>query len=240
MMCHPPLHLWGIDAPLEALTGGHRNTVLRTRGLPDDLVFKSTRRSEAAIAWLDEVQGIARADGLHVPQMHRSLSGHWIADGWICESLVEGVLISPVDAPDLGALLARFHAHSQAMPQRPGFCASVDLLTEVKGGDVDLTQMPADLVALCRAAWSAVQTELLCVVHGDLALGNLLRDPRGRLWLIDWDECRRDLPLFDQVILGNLGQAAQSAHLAWEVACCWHLEPTHARAVAQKLRNSCA
>ncbi|WP_422048205.1 phosphotransferase [Shimia sp.] len=236
-MSHPPLHLWGIHAPLEELTGGHRNTVWRTRGLPKDLVLKSTQHSEAAMAWLAEVQAIARAAGLNVPHMRRSLSGAWIDEGWICEDFVEGAVIPPAAASDLSAPLNRFHEMSRAVSQRPGFCATADLLTRAAGGDVDLSQMPADIVALCRAAWGAVQTTPLCVVHGDLAPGNLLRDPLGHLWLIDWDECRRDLPLFDRVMLEPMGPLMRRAHLAWEVACGWQREPEYARQLAQDLRG---
>ncbi|MDA5556543.1 phosphotransferase [Shimia sp. MMG029] len=236
-MSRPPLDLWGIHAPLEELTGGNRNTVWRTRGLPKDLVFKSTQRSEVAMAWLSEVQAIARAAGLNVPQMHCSLSDAWTPEGWICEDFVQGAAIPPAAASDLSAPLNRFHEMSRAVSQRPGFCATADLLTRAAGGDVDLTQMPADLVALCRAAWSAVQTTPLSVVHGDLAQGNLLRNPLGHLWLIDWDECRRDLPLFDRVMLEPLGPLAHRAHLAWEVACGWQREPEYACRLEKDLRG---
>lgn len=43
------------------------------------------------------------------------------------------------------------------------------LLTAERGGDVDLRRMPAEVVAMCRAAWSALACAANAVVHGDPA-----------------------------------------------------------------------
>ncbi|MBO9472848.1 phosphotransferase [Shimia sp. R10_1] len=235
---HPPAHLWGISASLERLAGGHRNSVWRTVGLDRELVFKSTQRSEAAIAWVNTVQVIAREAGLHAPQMHRAQNGHWAAAGWLCEDFIAGQGLSPRDAQDLVDPLTRFHARAKDIPQRPSFLSTADLLKQDAGGDVDLSAMPADLVICCRSAWAAVQAGPATAIHGDIAAGNVLRAADGNLWLIDWDECRRDLPLYDQIAMADLGKESRRAHLAWEVACCWHREPTRARRLAENLRSS--
>jgi hypothetical protein len=53
--------------------------------------------------------------------------------------------------------------------------------------------------------------------------------------LLDWDECRRDLVLFDLGHLSKVGTVERRALLAWEVACSWMIEPDHARRVAQRI-----
>src|SRR5215475_10775317 len=57
---------------------------------------------------------------------------------------------------DLLDHLARngLHELTADWPQRPGFAATRDLLSTDRGGDVDLTQMPAGAVADCRRAWA--------------------------------------------------------------------------------------
>lgn len=236
-MSQPPIDLWGVEAPLEPLAGGHRNTVWRTNGLPQERVFKSTQRAEAAVAWLNDVQSIARVAGLNVPKMHRSLSGDWIGAGWVCEDFVEGEAIVPSESMDLVQPLSRFHVMTRDLPQRPGFLSTFELMTQDSGGDVDLTLMPPEVVMLCRTAWEGVQAMQPCVVHCDIAVGNLLRGPDGRCWLIDWDESRRDIPIFDFIALKDGDAAARQAHLAWEIACCWKREPERARALVQDLRT---
>lgn len=98
--------------------------------------------------------------------------------------------------------------------------------------------MPADVVALCRGAWRALPDTPTCVVHGDLAPGNVLRLSDGRFVLLDWDECRVDLPLFDSAPHAPKSKAETRAHLAWEVACSWAREPAYARYMAAQLRNT--
>jgi Ser/Thr protein kinase RdoA (MazF antagonist) len=63
--------------------------------------------------------------------------------------------------------LARLHRFTTGRAQRPGFASTRDLLTAERGGDVDLRRMPAEVVALCRAAWSAPACTTNAVVHGD-------------------------------------------------------------------------
>ncbi|MFY0659154.1 MAG: aminoglycoside phosphotransferase family protein [Shimia sp.] len=237
-MSLPPIKLWGLSCSLETLAGGHRNQVWRTRGLPQDVVFKSTTRSEPALDWLTPVQEVARRCGFVVPHMMRSTNG-WLSEaGWTCETLVEGGIVPRDGLAEVAALLASFHARTQGWEQRPGFLSSIALLSQDRGGDVDFAQMPRDVVALCRAAWRAVADRVTCVVHGDLAPGNVLRLADGRFALLDWDECRVDLPLFDIAPHAPKSEAETRAHLAWEVACSWRHEPDYARDMAERLRNT--
>lgn len=233
-----PTELWDVQAPLEPLSGGHRNHVWRTRGLPQDVVFKSTTRSEAALNWLVSVQDVARHCGFVVPQMLQSANGLFADAGWTCETFVAGEIVPRDGLADVAALLADFHAQTQGWSQRPGFLSATGLFSHDRGGDVDLSQMPLDVVSLCRAAWRAVQDTVTCVVHGDLAPGNVLRLPNGRFALLDWDECRVDLPLFDTAPHLPKSEAETRAHLAWEVACSWQREPVYARDLTERLRNT--
>ena len=75
----------------------------------------------------------------------------------------------------------------------------------------------------------------MTLVHGDLNFANLLRCPDGRVTLIDWDECRRDLSLFDLAVLPGARAVEARALLAWEAACSWHREPDYARTMAGRL-----
>lgn len=234
----PPTALWGIEAPIEPLSGGHRNLVFRTVGLTQDWVFKSTRRSPEAIAWLHQVHEAARLAGFAVPGFRKSLQGHLIEAGWTCEAFIVGTPVSPTEIGDFGARLVAFHSGTRDLPQRPRFLSSRALLTASAGGDVDLDQMPSDLVAICRDAWRAVQGADNVVVHGDLNRSNVLRTETGQVALIDWDETRKDLPLFDLNQIAAPSHDAACAALAWEVACSWSIEPSHARAAAERLRRA--
>lgn len=234
-MLRPPIERWNTSAELRPLPGGHRNLTYRTVGLDADLVFKSTRRTLSGIAWLQQVHHIARQSGFVVPSLLYSINGHLVEDGWTCESFVEGHPLSPADLPSLLPLVKRFHEATAQLPQRPGFLSSQELLVQVMGGDISLDAMPRDLVARCRAAWHAVAGQREAVIHGDINASNTLRCPDGSIALIDWDECRRDLVLFDLGPLREGDDREQLARIAWEVACSWLIEPEHARKVAKHL-----
>lgn len=231
----PPINLWGIDAKLHRLEGGHRNTAFRTRGCGQDFVFKSTRRSPEAMMWLLSVHDLARQSGFIVPQLIESENGHLVENGWTCEPFIHG---DPVSIGDLAAIepqISMFHELSTGVPQRPGFLSSLALLEAMAGGDVDFGAMPPKLVALCRDAWSSVSSGKISIVHGDLNPANLLRCESGRITLLDWDECRQDLIIFDIGQLSNVDATTKRALLAWEVACSWVIEPDHALKAAQHL-----
>lgn len=231
----PPIERWGCAARVQPLTGGHRNLVFRTFGLPRDLVFKSTRRSPEALHWLLPVQEHARAAGFVVPSLIESLEGQLVVDGWTCEAFVEGETFLPEDMPTLLPQLAAFHAATAGVVQRPGFLSSCALLAQDVGADVDLRAMPSALVLRCRAAWRAVASGAEAVIHGDLTCGNLIRCRDGRTALIDWDECRRDLVLFDLGPLRDGSDAEKRARLAWEIACTWLVEPEYAKELVRHM-----
>lgn len=233
----PPMDRWGVTAELVPLTGGHRNLAFRSHGLDRDLVFKTTRRSPAAIDWLGAVHQIARACGFVVPTPLPSRAGRRVEDGWTCEPLIEGRALAADELPGLLPQIRRFQALARDLPQRPGFLSARDLLATPAGGDVDLAHLPDDLVRHCRAAWQAVAGQAETIVHGDLTPANLLRCPDGAVALLDWDECRRDLALFDLGLLGPASAAERRAQLAWEVACSWQIEPDHARRLALQLQD---
>ncbi len=129
------------------------------------------------------------------------------------------------------------HSAGADLPQRDGFASARDLLIDQAGGDIDLSAIPPDLVAQLRAAWSAISLETT-LVHGDLNPDNILTDHDGTVTLIDWDEARRDHPLFDTATWSDAQTPIiKRAALAWEIACSWRLEPTHARSLASSFMS---
>ena len=234
-MPRPPIERWKVAADPEPLPGGHRNLAYRTVGLDREVVFKSTRRTLDAIKWLNLVHAAARQSGVIVPDLIESAGGRLVEDGWTCETLIRGRPFSSGEMPDVLPLITRFHEVTASLPQRPGFLSSQYLLTASAGGDVDLSAMPDDLVARCRTAWWAVSDRPEAVIHGDLNPTNVIRCPDGRIGLIDWDECRRDLTLFDLGPLRDGDDRERRARLAWEAACSWVIEPDYAREVASRL-----
>jgi hypothetical protein len=104
------------------------------------------------------------------------------------------------------------------------------LLTDDRGGDVDLTLMPAEAVRMCRQAWGALSNLPVSALHGD-PLSNVLVVDTGIVF-IDWDEARVDATVFDlaDLPLPDLVHAAgRKAASAWEAATSWLLEPEYAR-----------
>jgi hypothetical protein len=110
------------------MPGGHRNTVvptigLHTGGLARDLVFiKSTRRSEAAIAWLLPRLDHARRAGFTVPLRLRARNVAFGAGGSTCDPLIPGRTAAPSDIP--ASTIHRLHPLARDLPQRPGFRAA--------------------------------------------------------------------------------------------------------------------
>lgn len=231
----PKTEKWGVTATLIPLVGGHRNAAFRTSGLQQNLVFKSTRRSPAAIAWLLDVQEKARHAAFEVPQRLESLNGQLVEDGWTCEFYVDGTHLEEDALPEILPQILAFHEATADLEQRPGFQSSKALLDASSGGDVDLGAMPPEIASRCREAWQAVSDRREAVIHGDLNSGNVLRTDDGRIALLDWDESRRDKVLFDRGLLEVDDPAGTQARLAWEVACSWLIEPEHAHQVAARL-----
>lgn len=233
----PDTRLWGYDGPLTALRGGHRNSAFRTVvGHHPALVFKSSRRSAESLLWLDPVQAAAREAGFQVPKHVRSRRGHILENGWTCEPFIDGAEFTADRMPEVARRLERFHEATTGIEQRPGFASSVELTTVQQGGDVDLSVMPTGLVAQLRGAWAGMPDGDQGVIHGDIGTGNLILTPSGQPALIDWDEARVDLRIFDtaQVVSEPPGNDIQRGLTAWEIACCWKLEPERARSLAAR------
>ena len=93
---------------------------------------------------------------------------------------------------------------------------------------IDLTAMPSEGVARCRAAWARLDGRPACVVHGDPGNAGNVRITEDRVGLIDWDEAHVDVPALDLVLPYNGGELsgaeydiAAQASAAWEAAVCW-------------------
>ena len=220
-MTRPPLAAWGLDGTPEPLPGGHRNTVLRV----GDHVLKSTRRSEAAIAWLLPVADALLPHKLHVPRPLRSSNGAFVVEGWTCEPFVRGAPCDP-------SALTAWQGRSYGLRQRDGFASAAALRSLSTGGDIDLRRMPAPLVRAIHHAWAALPKASPCLVHGDLTRSNLLENETG-ITILDWDEARLDHPGFDRVALDSANAVERRAADAWEIACCWQIEPARARGLAR-------
>lgn len=237
---NPKLEAWGDElCVVRRLAGGHRNQVWLCAGPDGPLVAKSTRRSAAALAWLDPVHGRAEAAGFVVPRLVFTRNGALVADGWTLERWLEGRPVEGDDIPRVRSALAAFHQLGAAIGQRPGFATTHELIRRDASGDVDLDDLPLELRAVCRDAWTALADMPLAAIHGDLSRDNILIAADGRPILLDWDEARRDATAFDWGALGEGCEPAPlaRARLAYEVACCWKIEPVRARALAARLNE---
>lgn len=238
-MTRTQLAPWQATRVLQTLEGGFRNEVYLVERDGAKLVAKTTRRSPAAIVWLNEVLDCAEAAGFVVPRFIASDDGRFQVGGLTLETYLVGKPLAKQDLPILAQQLHSFHQLTKHIAQRPGFLAAVDLLEQVSGGDVDLSRMPVDLVIACRKAWRVLLGLPQAVVHGDLTTNNVLQLPDGRYGLLDWDEARVDASVFDSYAVGiEVSAALQRAALAWEIAVCWHIEPEYASKMARILTGN--
>jgi Ser/Thr protein kinase RdoA (MazF antagonist) len=159
------------------------------------------------------------------------------------QSWLDGTPPGPADWAAVAAALRRLHAVTAGWPQRPGFASTRDLLSVERGGDVDLSAMPADAVAACRRAWARLAGRPEAVVHGDPGPANIWITEAG-VGLLDWDEARvdytgldlADLPTDEPARRRQLA-AARAAISAWEAASGWLIEPSYARQRLAQLRR---
>jgi Ser/Thr protein kinase RdoA (MazF antagonist) len=174
---------------------------------------------------------------LRVPVMVPALDGRRHVNRVVVQAWLDGAPPGPADWPAVAAVLRRLHQVTAAWPQRPGWAASTDLLTAGRGGDVDLTAMPAPAVGACRRAWAPLAGRPRAVVHGDVGPANIRVSPAG-VGLLDWDEARVDHADLDLADLPGPDlpglpaarlAAARAAVIAWEAAACWRSEPAYAR-----------
>lgn len=237
------LAAWGRLRVVGPLGGGHRNNVVELRRGRQRLVARQSGRPVAGLDWeLDMLASLDRA-GFRVPATITSLDGRRHVQGVVVQSWLDGSPPGPGDWPAVAAELRRLHELTAEWPQRPGFASTRELLATDRGGDVDLSAMPADVVAACRQAWrrlaSAGGGE--AVVHGDPGPSNI-RMNGGRVGLLDWDEARvdhADLDLADLPVPGFGGErlaTASAAVRAWETASGWLIEPSYARRQLALLR----
>ncbi|MGX9356324.1 phosphotransferase family protein [Roseobacteraceae bacterium S113] len=228
---------WGLpDFSFEHLCGGARNTVIRGTGDGADYVFKTTRRTQEQLTWLLRLDAPLRAAGIARALPEPTLTGTLAHDGWTMERHVPGRALTAAERTRLRQTLRRLQRSAVDVPQRPGFRSARDLLTETRGGDIDLDPMPEATLRKCRAAWARVPSTPVTLCHGDLNGTNIAVAPWGQFVLYDWDEARVDHPLFDMVAIGALDhRVPRRAALAYEIATCWHLEPERAMSLAQQL-----
>jgi Ser/Thr protein kinase RdoA (MazF antagonist) len=224
------LSAWGPVTVVGRLGGGHRNEVLELRRGDERLVCRVTRRSAAALSWELELMGFLRGHGFRVPEVVPADDGRPHVDGAVVQRWLPGRPPAASDWPAVAAELERLHALTVDYPQRPDFVSTADLLTVDRGGDVDLSTMPPEAVAACRAAWAALEGPHT-VVHGDPGEANVRVTDAG-IGLLDWDEARVDHPdldLADLPVPGPRNRVGRAAVDAWEAACGWQLEPEYAR-----------
>jgi len=227
---------WGGFEVLRRLDGGRRNLVFLVRGDGDRrLVAKTTTRSQAALAWAAALQQEARRAGIGAPCYIAAPDGRFAPGGLTLEPFADGRPATQAELWGLKPGLARLRARSGGWPQRPGFASVTELFAAGAGGDVDLTLMPKSVATACLAAWAPLLGRREAPIHGDLNSSNLLLGTDGKPVLLDWDEARRDSPLFDIAPFRPDLPILARARLAWEVAAGWRSEPGYAKALAERL-----
>ena len=224
----PDLSAFGTYFPLRPLAGGHRNAVWLTEGKDGLFVAKSTRRSEDQLRWLAAPQLAARRAGFVVPEMLSTWDGRFAPAQWTLEPFLPGPCAEQADLARLAPQIARFHAQTATLPQRPGFASLHDLAHKTRSGDLDLEVLPTDLCVALRSAWADVNDAPLCGIHGDIGRANIVMTDKGPA-LLDWDEARQDCAFLDGAAMTTLPPAQARAHLALEIASCWQPEPEHAQ-----------
>jgi Ser/Thr protein kinase RdoA (MazF antagonist) len=237
------LKAWGEYKILAPLEGGFRNTAFLVESHTTKRVAKTTRRSEAAIRWLQPVHAMAQQAGFVTPDLIATRDGTLVVHGVTLETFIEGHAPTSQALLEMQSQIQTFHDLTREIPQRPGFASSIELLHETSGGDVNLNAMPNELVTLCREHWREHASQAQSVVHGDLNANNVLITKNGRYGLVDWDETRVDISDFDTQALrrtsGTTLDLRNTTWLeAWEVAVCWQVEPAYALEVAKRFQTS--
>lgn len=220
---------WGDVELVRRASTGYVNEVWFALVDGDECVVRAPKRSNEALQWEIELLDRLGDAGVRVPEVVLTRDGATSAGGVVVFRRVEG---DPPTTAEHWALvrdyLQRVHDECAGIAQRPGFLSSADLLVEDVGGLVDLRVMPDDAVARCRAAWARLAGMPQTVVHADPGAENIF--VRGdAVVLIDWDEARADVPLFDLAALPDevcpLPDAerwvARQAASAWEAAITW-------------------
>jgi Ser/Thr protein kinase RdoA (MazF antagonist) len=224
------LALWGRDATcIEPLTGGSSNDVWSVRIDGKLAVARLGTRNDADLAWETALLQHLDHEGLTVPLTIPTRDGRYFVDGLMVMTYMEGgPPETEADWRRVAATLRQLHKATQGWPQRPGWKSSIDFLTADRGTRIDLTAMPPEAVARCRAAWSRLSGRETCVVHGNPTNPGNVRMTANQIALIDWDEAHRDVPDLDLVLAYNAADLGAPAHdiaaqaaAAWEAAVCW-------------------
>ena len=227
---------FGSVSILGPLPQGHRNSVYLVVCADRRCVAKTTRRSEAELAWLADLMRQAELCGFRVPHFLPARDGRLVSNGWTLEPFLAGREVDPT-AHLLSPALPHLHRTTADWKQRPGWVGLGDLANGQSGGDVDLSTLPHDVQAQCRAAWAALDASPCACIHGDLSRNNFRVGEDGTPILLDWDEARVDACFLDHVTwTAGMTPKERAAHLAWETACSWQIEPDHAKTCLRALR----
>ncbi len=224
---------WGEDVVrIEPLAGGVANDVWSLRVHGQLAVGRLGARSDADLTWETELLQYLDREGLTVPVPIPAMDGRLFVDGLVVMTYVEGGPPgTEADWRRVADTLLRLHRLTQGWPQRPGWRSSTDLLHADTGTKIDLSVMPLEGVARCRAAWARLIGRQTCVVHGNPNNPGNVRITSNRVALIDWDESHVDVPDLDLVLPYNAAgldgdalEIAGQASAAWEAAVCWEDE----------------
>lgn len=221
------LELWDATR-IEALSGGVANDVWSVRIGGELAVARLGSRSDADLAWEAGLLQHLDRNGMTVPVPIPTKDGRLFADGLMVMTYVEGgAPETEADWRRVAETLRQLHRLTQGWPQRPGWRSSTDLLYATTGTKIDLTAMPPEGVARCRAAWARLAGRQTAVVHGDPNPRNI-RITTERVAMIDWDESHVDVPDLDLMLPHNAAGLESAAHdiaaqasAAWEAAVCW-------------------
>ena len=231
------LSAWGEVDLIAPASGGARSDVWIAEVNGERCAVRRSSRDSDALEWeLDTIES-ARRTGFGAPRVVHTMTGERSSAGVVVQEFVDGV--RPTTTEHWHAVrryLVELHASFNNRLQRPGFASALDLLERDRGGDVDLTAMPEEAVARCRAAWARIESYPCSLVHGDPHPDNIVITAAGVV-LLDWDESRVDVSLFDLAALPDEvspldhvdRQIASQAASAWEAAVSWRQEPDYAR-----------
>jgi Ser/Thr protein kinase RdoA (MazF antagonist) len=218
--------------------GGTMNLVREVEVEGRQRVARISRRTTDDLDW--EISLLARLQsvGLDVPHLVPATDGRLRVGHTVVMERVEG---SQPDGEDdwhrIVQYLGRLHKATVGwVPQRPGWLACTELVTETRSGPVDVSGLPPDVLGRCRRAWSHLPPLPRVVIHGDPNPTNI-RVSGSRVVFLDWDEARIDSPLLDFAYVPDAEsdlsaadmRAGRQAFYAWEAAMFWTISPDHAK-----------
>src|ERR1700691_1492919 len=148
------LEQWGDDVVrIEPLTGGagvHAVGSVRVNG--QLAVGRLGQRSDADLGWETGLLRHLDGEGMPVRVPIPATDGRHFADGLVVMTYVEGgPPETEADWRRVASTLRQLHRFTYGWPQRPGWRSSADLLHTETGTRVDLSAMPPEGVARCRA-----------------------------------------------------------------------------------------